>query len=70
LTSTRFGQVDHALHVDRSQATRIRSIVQQIDSTIDGNDPAVAVAALCSVLQRHLSDSGGLAAETPDQGRS
>jgi hypothetical protein len=70
LTSTRFGQVDHALHVDRSQATRIRSIAQQIDSTIDGNDPAVAVAALCSVLQRHLSDNGGFAATTPDQGRS
>lgn len=70
LTSTRFGQVDHALHVDRSQATRIRSIAQQIDSTIDGNDPAVAVAALCSVLQRHLSGNGEFAVATPNQGRS
>lgn len=69
LTSTRFGQVDHALHVDRSQATRIRSIIQQIDSTIDGNEPAAAVAALCSVLQRRLSENVETAAATLHQER-
>lgn len=62
LTSTRFGQVDHAIHIGRAHETRIRAIAEKIDSAFAESDSPVAVAALCKVLERRLSGKGMLPA--------
>ena len=57
LTSTHFGQCDHAVHLDPQKDAKVRAVEQQIAALLDGDNSAVAIAALCHVLHRHLAGS-------------
>ena len=57
LTSTHFGQCDRAVHLDPRRDAKVRAVEQQIAALLDGDNSAVAIAALCHVLHRHLAGS-------------
>jgi hypothetical protein len=54
LTGTRFGQVDHAVHLDSRLAARVQNVELRIEQAIDANGDPATIAALCRVLQRRL----------------
>lgn len=57
LTSTRFGHVDHAIHLDSRKEAQAQMIEEKLDNLLDDSDPTVAVAALCRLLHRRVTGS-------------
>lgn len=57
LTSTRLGQLDHAVHLEASQEAAAQSIEQQLSAILDESHPTVAIAALCRLLHRRAAGS-------------
>lgn len=55
LTSTRFGQADHAIHLDSRKEAQARAIEEKLGDLLDGSDPTVAVAALCRLLHSRVA---------------
>jgi len=55
LTGTNFGQLDHAIHLDKSTVKQARRIEERVEAVLsDGTDATVAVGALCRLLKRRL----------------
>jgi len=57
LTSTRFGQIDHAIHLDPRKESQAQAIEDKLSELLDESDPTAALAALCRLLHHRVAGS-------------
>ena len=57
LTSTRFGQIDHAIHLDPRKEAQAQAVEEKLNGVLDDSDPTAAIAALCRLLYRRVKGS-------------
>lgn len=56
LTGTSFGQLDHAVHVNKRAASHVARLERSLEGVLgEAKDESMAVAALCEALRRRLT---------------
>jgi ABC-type cobalamin transport system ATPase subunit len=57
LTSTRFGQFDHTIHLNPREDAQAQAIEEKLSDLLDESDPTAALAALCRLLHNRVAGS-------------
>jgi hypothetical protein len=65
LTSTRLGQLDHAIHLDRRMEAHALELRTKLNDVLANSDPTAAVAALCHTLHEQVAKTPELRIKNP-----